>query len=145
MSREVQVRFCESRGVKLPPATHLGVWHNYDQVEQDKQASLRTLSWLTRRFGLLRYVDVRRTELAGGFWQQHVTELSHRGKVIRIPAALRVHCKSYPDRADRGVCRPGPVRSPGARCPRRPRLAPPTRRSGLARTRVRARLSDPWL
>src|SRR3954464_9880311 len=23
MSREVQVRFCESRGVKLPPATHL--------------------------------------------------------------------------------------------------------------------------
>ena len=23
MSREVQVRFCESRGVRLPPATHL--------------------------------------------------------------------------------------------------------------------------
>src|SRR3954462_1444527 len=25
MSREIQVRFCESRGVKFPPATHLAV------------------------------------------------------------------------------------------------------------------------
>jgi hypothetical protein len=25
MSREVQVRFCESRGVRFPPATHLPV------------------------------------------------------------------------------------------------------------------------
>ncbi len=25
MSREIQVRFCESRGVKFPPATHLGL------------------------------------------------------------------------------------------------------------------------
>lgn len=75
-------------------ADDVAVWHNYDQVWQDKQGSLRTLRWLTRRFGPLRYIEVRRTELPDGFWQQHVTEIRHRGRAIRIPAALRVYCGS---------------------------------------------------
>src|SRR3954469_24974496 len=38
MSREIQVRFCESRGVKFPPATHLVVLcHSRKQAEQVKQ------------------------------------------------------------------------------------------------------------
>jgi ketosteroid isomerase-like protein len=68
------------------------VWHNYDQLNQTKAESLRTLGWIASRFGPLRYVDVRRTEVADGFWQQHVTELTSRGEVFRIPAALRVYC-----------------------------------------------------
>ena len=69
------------------------VWHNYDGLDQTKAESLRTLGWIASHFGPLRYVDVRRIELADGFWQQHVTELTHRGAVTRIPAALRAYCR----------------------------------------------------
>src|SRR6266852_2514807 len=34
MSREVQVRFCESRGVRIPPATHLRVFVRSERAAQ---------------------------------------------------------------------------------------------------------------
>jgi len=74
-------------------ADDVAVWHNYDDLDQTKAESLRTLGYISSRFGPLRYVDVRRIELADGFWQQHVTELTFRGQVTRIPAALRAFCR----------------------------------------------------
>src|SRR6266705_6965374 len=47
MSREVQVRFCESRGVRFPPATHLVVLcHSQEQAERVKA---RLAEWLAPR------------------------------------------------------------------------------------------------
>ena len=97
------------------------VWHNYDGLDQTKAESLRTLGWIASHFGPLRYVDVRRIELADGFWQQHVTELTHRGEGHpdpgRAPRLLPVRA----DRPDRGVRRPGAVRAPRDRGPQRSR------------------------
>ena len=47
MSREVQVRFCESRAVQSRPATHLlALCHSREQAEQVKA---RLAEWLTPR------------------------------------------------------------------------------------------------
>jgi RNA-directed DNA polymerase len=47
MSREIHVRFCESRGVRFPPATHLVVMcHTRDQAEQVRH---RLGEWLAPR------------------------------------------------------------------------------------------------
>src|SRR5215207_7347894 len=47
MSREVHVRFCESRRVRFPPATHLvALCHSREQAEQVKA---RLADWLTPR------------------------------------------------------------------------------------------------
>lgn len=73
-------------------ADDVEVWHNYDEVAQTKAESLRTLSWIHDRLGPLRYVEVQRTVLPDGFFQQHVTELTRDGVTTRIPAALRVFC-----------------------------------------------------
>src|SRR5437764_5894163 len=49
MSREVQVRFCESRGVRIPPATHLVVmcWSR-----SQAEAALARLTGLLAGLGL---------------------------------------------------------------------------------------------
>lgn len=68
------------------------VWHNYDEIDQTKAQSLRSLRWFTTTFRL-RYVEVRRELLSDGFWQQHVTVASHGDDTIRVPASLRVFCR----------------------------------------------------
>ena len=50
MSREVQVRFCESRGVRFPPATHLAVLVNGS--EQDAQALHEGIAQVLATMGL---------------------------------------------------------------------------------------------
>ncbi len=67
----------------------LEVWHNYDELNQTKEQNLRSLQWFTATLGPLQYVEVQRTVLPDGFWQQHVTELRRDGVTTRIPAALR--------------------------------------------------------
>src|SRR3954453_17993992 len=49
MSREVQVRFCESRGVKFPPATHLLVMC---RSREQAEAALQRLRQLLADLGL---------------------------------------------------------------------------------------------
>src|SRR4051794_18945600 len=49
MSREIQVRFCESRGVKFPPATHLLV---LCRSREQAQAALQRLRSLLAELGL---------------------------------------------------------------------------------------------
>ncbi|MEU4641453.1 nuclear transport factor 2 family protein [Micromonospora sp. NPDC023814] len=75
-------------------ADDVEVWHNYDEVDQTREQSLRTLGWIHAKLGPLRYVDVRRTLLPDGFWQQHVAEITGDGATTRIPAALRVFCRA---------------------------------------------------
>ncbi len=68
------------------------IWHNYDDIEQTREQSMRLLSWLDRKAGPLRYVDVRRILLDDGFVQQHVVELGGGCAGLRMPAMLRVFC-----------------------------------------------------
>ncbi|MFE7215624.1 nuclear transport factor 2 family protein [Streptomyces sp. NPDC057611] len=68
------------------------VWHNYDDVEQDRDDSLRLLGQLARAAGPMRYTEVRRIVLEDGFVQQHVVELGGRCEGLRMPAMLRVWC-----------------------------------------------------
>ncbi|MGI5158989.1 nuclear transport factor 2 family protein [Microbispora sp. CA-102843] len=68
------------------------VWHNYDDVAQTRDESMRLLAWLARKAGPLRYVEVRRILLEDGFVQQHVVELGGQCEGLRMPAMLRVRC-----------------------------------------------------
>ena len=70
----------------------VSVWHNYDELNQNREESMRTLSWLNKKAGPLRYVDIRRVLLEDGFIQQHVVELGGIGEGLRMPAMLRVYC-----------------------------------------------------
>ncbi len=91
-------------------ADDVAVWHNYDEVEQTKAESLRLLGFLHRTVGPLRYVEVRRTDLADGFVQQHVVELDDLdGGVLRMPAMMRVYCDGGQVRRVEEYVEPGPV------------------------------------
>lgn len=48
------------------------IWHNFDQVEQTRDQNLRTLAWVVKNVRDVRYEDIRRYEIEGGFVQQHV-------------------------------------------------------------------------
>ncbi|MFE7223262.1 nuclear transport factor 2 family protein [Nocardioides sp. NPDC057577] len=67
-----------------------GVWHNYDDVTQTREESLRTLGYLHHVAGPMRYTEVRRELLPDGVVQQHVVELSGRAAGLRMPAMLRI-------------------------------------------------------
>ena len=65
MSREVHVRFCESRGVRFPPATHLVVCcHTRQQAEQVKA---RLAAWLAPRGLAFNEAKTRIVPLDRGF------------------------------------------------------------------------------
>jgi len=65
MSREVQVRFCESRGVRFPPATHLVVCcHSRQQAEQ---VQARLARWLAPRGLAFNEAKTRIVHLSEGF------------------------------------------------------------------------------
>ncbi len=67
------------------------IWHNHDGVEQDKAANLRTLAWLSRTIGDVRYEEVRRIATADGFVQQHVLRGTNRsGEEVELPACMVV-------------------------------------------------------
>ena len=67
------------------------IWHNYDQVEQTKDAEpahARATSpppWCPRS-----YDDIRRVVLDDGFVQQHVLRGTAPGGALEVPAMLRV-------------------------------------------------------
>jgi RNA-directed DNA polymerase len=66
MSREVQVRFCESRGVRFPPATHLAVLT--DGTRQDAEALREEIAGVLATLGLrLSEAKTRVVHLSEGF------------------------------------------------------------------------------
>jgi ketosteroid isomerase-like protein len=65
------------------------IWHNDDGLEQEVPANLRVLRGLHRVVDDLRYEVVRRAEVDGGVFQQHV--LHGRlpdGTAVAVPAAI---------------------------------------------------------
>lgn len=85
------------------------VWHNYDDLTQSREASLRLLGFLHRKAGPLHYTDVRRTELEDGVIQQHVVELNGDCAGLRMPAMLRIYCDAEQIRRIEEYVDPGPL------------------------------------
>lgn len=69
----------------------VAVWHNWDDREQPKAENLATLGSIPQRYDSFEYVDVRRTEVEGGFLRQHTIKASRGGKTALVPAVLRVY------------------------------------------------------
>ena len=87
----------------------VSVWHNYDELNQNREESMRTLSWLNKKAGPLRYVDIRRVLLEDGFIQQHVVELGGIAEGLRMPAMLRVYCDERQIHRIEEYVDPGPL------------------------------------
>jgi len=67
------------------------IWHNFDGIEQSREANLVVLTWLTQNVDKLRYDDIRRYAIDGGFVQQHVLRGTTRGGAeLEVPACLVV-------------------------------------------------------
>jgi len=65
------------------------VWHNFDQRNQPAEENIRVIRWMHRRVKELRYEEVRRFEIPGGFVQQHVLRgIAPNGEVLEVPAAV---------------------------------------------------------
>jgi RNA-directed DNA polymerase len=89
MSREVQVRFCESRAVRFRPATHLlALCHSRDQAEQVKA---RLSEWLAPRGLVFNETKTQITHLDEGVDFLSFTIRRFRGKLLTKPSndALR--------------------------------------------------------
>jgi RNA-directed DNA polymerase len=89
MSREVQVRFCESRAVRSRPATHLlALCHSREQAEQVKA---RLASWLAPRGLVFNEAKTQITHLDQGVDFLGFTIRRYRGKLLTKPSkdALR--------------------------------------------------------
>jgi len=75
-------------------AADVTVWHNFDMVDQTREQNLRTLGWMHAHASRLRYTEVRRILVDGGFVQQHVLRATAPdGTALTIPAMLRIHCR----------------------------------------------------
>jgi ketosteroid isomerase-like protein len=66
------------------------VWHNDDGLEFPLSAVVPKLIWLHRRVAELRYDDIRRRVLAGGYLQQHVLRGLAPGGKLALAACLVV-------------------------------------------------------
>lgn len=70
-------------------APDVKVWHNNDQVTQGRDDNLRIIRWLAANIPDLRYEDIRRHELPGGFIQQHVLRgTAPNGRALEVPACI---------------------------------------------------------
>jgi ketosteroid isomerase-like protein len=74
-------------------APEVTVWHNFDQLEQDRDQSLATLAWVSRKLPGRRYEEIRRVVTPDGYIQQHVLRgTAPDGTKLEVPAVLRVYC-----------------------------------------------------
>jgi len=74
-------------------APDVKVWHNYDQIEQERDANLAVLGWMSRKVSDIRYEEIRREVLSDGFLQQHILRgTAPDGSALEVPAILRVYC-----------------------------------------------------
>ena len=60
------VRACYAKDARL--------WHNFDDLEQSVDSSLKALDWMARKLPRRHYRIVRRELLTDGWLQQHVLE-----------------------------------------------------------------------
>jgi ketosteroid isomerase-like protein len=67
------------------------VWHNYDDIEQPRDANIAMLSNFRTMFQSFRYTDVRRQFFDGGFVQQHVCKgIKANGEPFEVPNCMVV-------------------------------------------------------
>ena len=67
------------------------VWHNYDNIEQPRDANIAMLSNFRTMFKSFRYADIRREFFEGGFVQQHVcTGIKADGQPFEVPNCMVV-------------------------------------------------------
>ena len=68
------------------------IWHNFDGIEQPRDANLVVLAWMTANVDNLRYDDIQRHDFDGGFVQQHVLRgTTKTGAQLEVPSCLVVH------------------------------------------------------
>jgi ketosteroid isomerase-like protein len=78
-------------GVRSLYADDVVIWHNFDGIEQPREANLAVLSWLTNNVDKLHYDDIRRHAIEGGYVQQHVLRgTTKSGAELEVPACLVV-------------------------------------------------------
>ncbi|WP_406416313.1 hypothetical protein OH809_39425 [Streptomyces sp. NBC_00873] len=70
------------------------VWHNFDNLEQDKATNVATLAGIPDRYDTFEYAEIRHTPIEGGFLRQHVIKASRNGKHACVPAILRVYVEA---------------------------------------------------
>ena len=88
MSREVQVRFCESRGVRFPPATHLVVLVHGTQA--DAETLREEIADVLTPLGLrLSPAKTRIVHLSEGF---DFLGVRHEAPSIRVEVKDRHRC-----------------------------------------------------
>jgi ketosteroid isomerase-like protein len=80
----------DAAGVVELCTSDVTVWHNDDGLEVPLSAVIPKLVWLQRHVGELRYDDIRRRALAGGYLQQHVLRGVAPGGELALPACLVV-------------------------------------------------------
>ena len=62
------------------------VWHNYDNVEQPRDANIAMLSKFPTMFRSFKYANIRRAFFDGGFVQQHVVRgVKANGDAFAVP------------------------------------------------------------
>jgi ketosteroid isomerase-like protein len=67
------------------------VWHNFDGVEQPRDANLAVLAWMAANVTDLRYEEIKRYAIHGGFVQQHVMRgTTASGAPLDVPCCLVV-------------------------------------------------------
>ena len=67
------------------------VWHNYDNVEQPRDANIAMLSKFPTMFRSFKYANIRRAFFDGGFVQQHVVRgVKANGDAFAVPNCMVV-------------------------------------------------------
>lgn len=69
------------------------IWHNFDQVEQSVEENLQVLRSMVARFKERSYDEIRRSETAEGFVQQHVLRLTRSDDTkVELPGCIVATC-----------------------------------------------------
>lgn len=76
-------------GVRAIYSPDAAIWHNFDQRDQNVEENLATLVDLHRRASNLKYTEIRRWLIDGGFVQQHVLTGEAKGGPLAMPAMIR--------------------------------------------------------
>ena len=79
----------DSEGVRACYSSDARMWHNFDELEQDVEQNLSTLSDMHHRASNLDYTEIRRFPAPGGFVQQHVLVADAKYGPLRMPAVIR--------------------------------------------------------
>ena len=70
------------------------VWHNYDQIERDREQSLQSAQWVVEEMAEFNIDDCEIFPIEGGYIQQCVFRGTYKstGKKMETHAMIRIHC-----------------------------------------------------